>query len=188
MKSFLYVNSSVKLDETIGKNALISACVLELNKVSEQNTEYRISEGNRMANQLIGKSVFYDIDYEGKHAKGEPVGVVESARKVGNRIMAKIRIHNIDLIERLRQGVKFLFSVGGIADFYEVVKKAGRTVKRMVNCVMSHLQILDPKTRVGFKNARLERVLEINESVLLVDESGLTADELTLLHLNLSMF
>lgn len=190
MQSFLYINNSIEFEESesTAKNALISACVLELNKVSQQNTEYQISEGLRIANSLVGRPVYYGIDALGKHAKNLVVGVVEKAWKVGNKIKSQIRITDLDLIEKLRQGVTYLFSIGGIADFAESVKRGGRLVKKFVNCVLTHLQILPLGVKVGFKNAKLERVLEINESVLLIDETGLTSDELILLHFNLSMF
>jgi len=188
MQSFLYINNSIEFQESTGRSVLVSACVLELDKVSQQNTEYRISEGNRISRNLVGKNVFYGIDFEGKHAKGEPVGFIENAWQTGRRIMAEIRIHNSKLVERIKRGVKFLFSVGGVAQFIEVVKKAGRSIRRMVDVAMSHLQLVEPNTQVGFPNAKLERVLEINESILLVDETGLKPDELVLLHVNLSMF
>lgn len=190
MQSFLYVSNDIQFQESSAKSAIIEATVLELNKISEQGTEYRISDGARIAKSLIGKNVFYGVNPEtGRHRKGQPVGIIENAWQIGRRIKAEITIFNETLIEKLKRGIKFRFSVGGICEFIEVVKKAGRIVKRMVDAVCSHLQILDPTVRVGFPNAEVERILKFNESILLIDhESGLTSDELVLLHLNLSMF
>lgn len=189
MQSFLYVSNDIEFQESTATSATLEATILELNKVSEQGTEYRVSDGTRIAKSLIGKNVFYGIDFEGKHAKGEPVGFIENAWQTGRRIKAEITIYNTALIDKLKKGIKFLFSVGGIAQFVEVVKRAGRTVRRMCDAVCSHLQILDPSVKVGFKDAKVERVLKFNESCLFIDdESGLTSDELVLLHVNLSLF
>lgn len=188
MQSFLYVSSSIELEETTGRNALVSACVMELGKISEQGTFYEISEGVRMAKSLVGRPVYYGINLEGKHKKGLAVGIVESAHKVKQKIMATIRITDLGLIDKLKRGTRFLFSVGGIANIVETIRKAGRIIKKKLGCIMTHLQIVDADTNVGFPSAQIERVLEINESILLVDEMGLSAEELVLLHVNLSMF
>lgn len=172
MNSFLFVTGDVVFQETTPKGAVLEITALELNKESQQDvpTEYRIEEGEQIAASLVGNSIRYGTTALGKHKKKTSVvGKVLSAWKKGNKIKARILITAKSLIDRIKKGVKFLFSVGGVAEFAEVIKRGGRIIRRMVNAVCNHLQIVDIGTKVGFPNARIERLVAINETVLLVD-------------------
>jgi hypothetical protein len=172
MESFLFVTSDVVLfEETKEKGALVECTMLELDKTSEQGTEYRFEEADSIAESLVGKPIFYGTNWKGKHDRTRPdVGKVIKTWLKGKRIKGLVRIIAKPLIERLKAGVKFLFSVGGVADFAESVKKAGRTIRRMINAVCTHLQIVDAGTKVGFPSAKMERLVEINETLILCED------------------
>jgi len=173
--SFLFVSSEIVIQETTEKGALIEATLMELNKTSESGNIYRIEEGEQIAKSLVGKPVFFGITWSGKHdnpisvkgIKKEPVGLVENTKKVGDKIKGLIRIIEVGLVEAIKSGAKFLFSVGGVAQYAkEVYEESGRKVRKLFNAVCNHLQMVPFGTKVGFPNAKLERVIEINETVL----------------------
>ena len=172
MDSFLFISKDVEFQETTPKGAILLVTALELNKVSQNNppSEYRIEEGEEIAASLIGNPLYYGTNVKGKHDKTrKSVGKVLEAWKKGNKIKAKILITAKNLIKKIKKGFKFLFSVGGMAKFAESIMKGGRRVRRMIGAVCNHLQIVDSGTKVGFPNAKVERLIEINETVLLVD-------------------
>lgn len=178
MDSFLFITKdmeTIEFSETVGKqpSALIKVTALELNKVSQNNppTEYRIEEGDTIATSLIGVPVYYGVNWTGKHDRtGDSIGIVEKTKNAGERIFAWIRVINKELIDKLKKGTKFLFSVGGVAQFTEVVKKAGKVVMRMVGALCNHLQMVPSGVKVGFPNAKMEELVEINETVMLFGE------------------
>lgn len=173
--SFLFISHDIEFEET-EKGATIIATVLELEKSSANNRLYKIEEGEAIALSLEGKPVYYGIEpTTGKHdnplmrerSKATPVGFVETAKVLGNRIKAVIRILNHSLIEKLKKGTKFLFSVGGHAISETLKEVAGKMVHVLQGARCNHLQIVDLNVKVGFPNAELEKVLEINETVML---------------------
>lgn len=175
MQSFLFISPEITLFEETDGGARILATVMELEKVSRNGRFYRIEEAKSIAKSLEGKPVYYGIDWAGRHenplmrpnSKSDPVGFVESAKVVGNKIKAIIKVISQGLIESLKQGVKYLFSVGGHA-ISEVKRKIGnRIVNVLKGARCNHLQIVDVGTPVGFPNAKMEKILEINETVMM---------------------
>lgn len=173
--SFLFVSQDIEFEET-DKGAIIVATVLELEKSSANNRLYKIDEGEQIALSLEGKPVYYGIDpTTGRHdnpimrerSKATPVGFVETAKVLGNRIKAVIRILNQSLVQKLKSGKKFLFSVGGHAISETLKNIGGKIVHVLEGAKCNHLQIVDSNVSVGFPNAELEKVLEINETVML---------------------
>lgn len=177
---FYFISKEITFEETKEKGARIEATVMELEKVSGSGNVYQITEGSKIAKSLVGKNVYYGTDAFGKHenpitkkeSKGEPVGIVESAKVAGKKIKAVIRIINQGLIEALKQGVKYLFSVGGNAISETIKKVKGKIIHILHGARCNHLQVLDMGTPVGFPNAKMEKLIEINETVM-VCEGGL---------------
>ena len=177
---FYFITKEVVFEETVEKGARIEATVMELEKVSQNGNVYKIEEGPAIAKSLIGKNVYYGTDWMGKHdnpikdkkSKKEPIGIVEIAKVVGKKIKATIRIINQGMIEALKQGVKYLFSVGGNA-VSETIRKVGKRLIHILHGARcNHLQVVEMGTPVGFPNAKMERLIEINETVM-VCEGGL---------------
>jgi len=179
MSSFLFITEEVEFQEVVPKGARVLITALELDKLSEQKipikneegeieyaaTEYRLEDGDAIAKSLVGKNIYYGTNWKGKHdRKGSPIGIIEKTKRIGNIIKAWILVTSKDIIAQLKNKAKFLFSVGGKAQFAEVVRKAGRLVMRMVNAVCNHLQMVPKGTTVGFPNARIEKIIEINET------------------------
>lgn len=80
-----------------------------------------------------------------------------------------IKIFDFGIMETLKQGVKYLFSVGGNA-VKETLKKIGnKIVHVMSGARCNHLQILDVGTKVGFPNAKMEELVEIQETVMICE-------------------
>lgn len=178
---FYFISKKVEFSETVGKGARIEATVMELEKVSQNGNVYQIEEGPAIAKSLVGKNVYYGTDPLGKHdnpitkkkeSNNEPIGIIESAKVVGKKIKAIIRVINQGMIEALRQGVKYLFSVGGTAISETIKKIKGKLVHVLHGAKCNHLQIVEMGTPVGFPNAKMEKLIEINETVM-VCEGGL---------------
>ncbi len=178
--TFLIVSKDLIFEETAEKGAILEATVMELNKPSVGNNRvYKIEEGEEIAESLKGKPVYYGVTAWYKHdnpitspeSKKDPVGFVKKAWLIGDKIKAKIRIVSQGLIETLKQGVKYLFSVGGIA-LAETVKKIGDKIIHILHGAQcNHLQIVDMGTSVGFPNAKMEKLIEINETVMQSNET-----------------
>lgn len=178
---FYFITKEVEFQESEVEGARVEVTVMELNKASEGNNRiYKIEEGDEIAKSLVGNDIYHGIDWRGKHdnpivnedSQNEPIGFVESAKVVGNKIKAIIRIINKSFVERLKNGVKFLFSVGGNA-VSETIKKIGNKIVHVLHGARcNHLQMLDVGTPVGFPNAKTERLIEINETVMIC-EGGL---------------
>lgn len=175
--SFFFVSGEVSFEETATRGARLIATVMELEKASMNNRWYRIEEGESIAKSLEGKPVYYGTDPMGKHdnplmkknSKRKPVGFVETAKVVGNKIRAVIKITDYGIIETLKRGVKYLFSVGGNA-ISEVIKKVkGKIIHVLKGARCNHLQIVDSDTPVGFPNAKQEKLIEINETVMICE-------------------
>jgi len=186
MQSFLYISKSVEFHETVGlleKFALVSATFLELGKASINGRIYRFSEANQIASSMIGAPVYFGVDWRGKHKLNEaPVGEVVDARVFPKtrKIKGIIKVTNRSVIEKLKNGFKFLFSVGGVAQkerFLGKVNKAGKKVRELIGTVVQHLQLIPSgknifgQSKVGFESAKMERVLEIQESAMYVGKS-----------------
>lgn len=172
---FFVISRDIVFEETADKGARIEATVMELDKPSEGNHRvYKIEEGEELAKSLANKPLYHGVNAWYKHdnpiidpnSSKEPVGFVEKAWVVGNKIKAFVKITSQGLIESLKRGVKFLFSVGGTA-ISETVKKIGDAIVHVLHgAKCNHLQILDMGTRVGFPNAKMEKLIEINETVM----------------------
>jgi len=107
----------------------------------------------------------------GKHYMNVPqIGEVESAWKKGKKIKGIVLVWAKDIVDKLKKGVKFLFSVGGVAQFGETVKRGKEIVERLYNAVCTHLQMLPNISEgAGFPNAKMHKIIEINESVMFTD-------------------
>ena len=179
MQSFLFVTSEIEFlpvelgdilfEEAKGKGARILATFCELDKPSGNNRIYRFEEGDQMAKSLIGKPIRFGAYMKGIHFKKAPkIGIVESAWKEGKKIKGIVRIWGKEIIAKLKKGIKFLFSVGGVAQFGETVKSGGKFVTKLYHAICTHLQLLpnNPKG-AGFPSAKMHKLIEINESVML---------------------
>jgi len=177
--SFFFITKEVTFQETksTDKYAIIEATVMELEKISEGNNRvYQIEEGEEIAKSLIGKPVYYGTNLFGKHENpfvtGKnvgPVGIVEFAEVVGKKIKAIIKIMSASIIETLKRGTKYLFSVGGNA-ITETIKKIGEKVVHVLSGARcNHLQIVDVDTPVGFPDAKMEKLIEIQETVMICE-------------------
>lgn len=172
---FFFISPEVEFQETtVGGGARLVATVMELEKISGNNKLYRIEEGEEIAKSLVGVPVYYGTDWKGKHdnpfvksdSKQPPVGFVETAKVLGNKIKAWVHITSDGIIETLKQGVKYLFSVGGNA-ISETIKKIGEKVVHILyGARCNHLQIVPLGTPIGFPNAKTEKIIEINETIM----------------------
>jgi len=186
--TFFIVSRELSFEESqsTDKYAIISATVMELEKPSEGNNRiYQIAEGEEIAESLVGKPVYYgtkglfnkhDNPIVQENSNKEPVGFVESTKVIGNKIKAKIKIISASLIETLKHGTKYLFSVGGNA-VRETLKRVGNKIVHVLHGARcNHLQILDLNTPVGFPDAKMEKLIEIQETVMIC-ENGVCSCE-----------
>jgi len=180
MESFLFVAKDVRFEETSPDNKFIrvSATFLELDKPSigseaKISKIYRFEEGKKIADSLVGKTVYYGTDWAGRHTDKHEIGIVEKAVKLGKRIKGIIKVWindaNSAIVESLKKGGKFLFSVGGVAQFGKLIEKGGKHIQKLFNSVCTHLQMVPSGTPVGFPSAKLEEIIEIQETVVVCE-------------------
>ena len=167
-QSYLFVTKT-SFQESVG---LVSATFIELDKISDNGRLYKFSEAQEIIKGLVGSPVRYGVNWLGQHIKGSKareIGFVESAKLVGKKIIGSIRITAKDILSRLKSGIKFLLSVGG--EGLGIIRK-GFTEMRELE--VTHVQIWEsgqknilgqPQT-AGFPSAKVEKILEIQESVL----------------------
>jgi len=179
VNEFYFITNEVAFEET-SNGAKILATVMELEKASSNGRWYLIEEATTIAKSLIGKFVFYGVDAFGRHCNPimrkdgicstkKPVGIVEETYHIGNRIKALIRITNKSLIGKLKDGMKFLFSVGGNAISKTIKKIGDKVINILHGARCNHLQIVDADTPVGFPSAQMEKVIEINETIMVCE-------------------
>lgn len=188
MESFLFVTPEVTVldlthfrESTIGKFAKIWVTLIELDKVSVNGRIYRFEEAGRIARSMVGRPIYYDIDWTGKHIQNKPpIGEIEKTKVIGRKIKGIVKIICPKIIEKIKQGMKFLFSVGGIAitqKFTGKVTEAGKKIRRLIGTIVQHAQMIPfgtgknilGQSKVGFPSAKMEKVLEIQESTLVVE-------------------
>ena len=92
--SFFFITPEVEFEET-SRGARIVATFMELEKRSNNGRFYLIEEANQIIQSLVGKAVYYGTNIFGQHdnpvargeeSKAEPIGFVESAKRLGNKI------------------------------------------------------------------------------------------------------
>lgn len=166
--SFFFITGEIEFQEATKKGALILATLALLDTVSANDRIYRIEEGASIAKSLIGKPVRYGSDWLGRHLKKvQIIGAVEKAWEEGKKIKGLVRVWNKELVERLKKGFKPLFSIGGVAEFAELIKKGKKIITKLYNAVCTHLQLLP--SDAGFPTAKMHKLIEINESVILTE-------------------
>ena len=153
--------SPIRFEESV-----VEALILELGKASRNGMIYTWDES--FAKSFVGKSVYYGLKCEGNicglhdTAKSAKVGTIESIRRVGNKVIARLNIFKESLLQEIKNGVKFYFSVSG--------KGLGQTLKdgttKLIGGVLKSLQIFK-ENLAGF---RTTKVLGFSESVLYIRE------------------
>lgn len=187
MIEFIILTDKIEFEETKEKGARILATVMELEAPSKNNRVYQVKEGSQIAKSLKGRPVYYGTDAFGRHCNpfkegvakacktASPVGFVETARVVGKKIKAVIRIYNDGLIGALKKNIKFWFSVGGQA-ISETLKKVGNKIIHILHGARcNHLQIVDKGVPVGFPSAKMEKLIEVQETVMFLDKEAETS-------------
>lgn len=174
---FFFVSDSDRLDfietEETHPFALVSGVVMVLGVPSTNGRVYRFSEAKELCRSLLLKDVYFGTDWKGAHdISQKPIGRVESASlRSDNKISAIIKVTSRKLINRLRMGERFLFSIMGDASkAIEKILNTGRKVRELINAKISSVQMLEYGTNVGFPDARMDEQISIQETVLFVDE------------------
>jgi len=168
--SFFFVTEEYEFQEATEKGARILATLMELDTPSTNNRIYRLEEAKSICNSLTNKPIRYGANWLGKHLKNVPIiGMVETAWQEAKKIKGIVRIWDKGIIETLKKGTKYLFSVGGVADFGEVVQKGRQLFMKLWNAVCTHLQLLPESTPAGFPTAKMHEVIEINESCMIAE-------------------
>jgi hypothetical protein len=182
--SFIYITTDVVFQEANKKGAKVFGTFMELEKPSQNGRIYRFVEGAKIAKSLIGKTVRFGADWLGKHILQNPaIGTVSNAWQEGHKIKGIVSFTDKGIISQLKKGAKFLFSVGGVAEFAELVRKGKKVFTKLHNAVCTHLQLLpNNPDGAGFPSAKMHKVIEINESVMLTRNFGTsTSDESAIL-------
>lgn len=168
--SFFFITSEFEFQEADEKGARVLATFMELDTPSTNNRIYRIEEGESIAKSLIGKPIRFGADWLGRHIKQVPqIGIVESAFQEGKKIKGIVRIWEKSIVETLKAGTKYLFSVGGIAKDFKIIQEGKRIFTKLIDAICTHLQLLPETTPAGFPTAKMHKVIEINESCMICE-------------------
>lgn len=180
MKSFLFITKDVRTFMESGKIAYVKCTALELDKPSINGKIYAFEEGDKIAESMVDKPIYFNIDWRGKHKLDEEsIGKIILAKRIGKKIKAILGITDLKIIDKLRQGLKFLFSIGGHAKTSKYFKQGKRMVEKLFGTVIQHLQMIPDgknifgKSKVGFPSAKMEKILKIEESCLVVSDKKL---------------
>lgn len=150
---------------------VITALIMELNKPSRNGRVY--TWDSNFAESFIGKPVHLGTKCKGKicgiHdiAKKTEIGKIESVKRLGNQVIAKIRVTSRKLVDEIKSGTKFFFSVKGIGS---ALKKLANGASKILNPMIHSLQIFRENI-AGFKSTK---ILGFSESVLYVEEPDIT--------------
>jgi len=180
MDTFLFISlpKNFQIFEEGKKNpfARVEVMAVELDKISANGRVYAFQDAELMRASLVGKQILYGLTPEGKHRKAYQtikIGFVESARIVGRKIMAVLKITDSGILETLKAGARnFLCSVGGVADMAKlVVEKAKRFIK-MIRPRCTHIQFWQSSdsSEAGFPTAKMTKILEFQESAFFTED------------------
>jgi len=165
--------------ESTGPFARIEVMAMELDKTSTNDREYLFEERESIRRSIVGRPIFYGlkvtrIPVQGgvirkqDHDFSEKIGFAEAARIVGNKIFATIKVTSPKVVNMLKHGFKdFLFSVGGVADRVDLVKKGVKKVMQMIGAKVTHISMWKNKHEVnesGFEDARMTKLLGFSEA------------------------
>jgi len=178
-ESFLFVSlpRNIQIFSEAKKKpfARVEVLACELDKISENGRLYSFQDAEIMRSSLEGKAIYYGITPEGTHLKASEtrkIGFVESAKIVGRKIMAILKVTDSGILESLKAGARnFLCSVGGVADKARLIISKTKKFIQMIKPRCTHLQFWQSSdsSEAGFKGAKVKRVLEFQESRLFVE-------------------
>lgn len=91
LNSFLFVTRDVHSFMESKNFALIKATLMELDRPSINGRIYRFAEGRQIAKSMIGRPVYYELDYRGRHVlKKPPIGEVYATKLIGNKVKGSL--------------------------------------------------------------------------------------------------
>lgn len=174
----------IPFSETVEEQPYVRvvSTIMELSKASVSGKLYKFSEADTIVKSLKQVPVYYGSVKKKlgwKHCNpmssnklrckiSKPIGHVEMARLKGRKIQAYIRITAKKFIKRIKEGSRFLFSVGGQA-MGETIKKIGNKLIHILRGVRAnHLQMVEEGVKVGFP-AKIDKVIDFSETVLFVE-------------------
>lgn len=165
--------SPIEVEEAYQDRAVISGTFINLDFPTGNGRIYQIEEGQQIADGIIGMPVFYKAN-KGKHIKTEPqyVGrvykaVFDQAKKLVRGI---VEIWATKEFPELPQvvGKGWGFSIGGKASGFKETGKYNQYLKpimKIYGMMPNHLQLLGPYEKRGDKNATVDNIIPIEESL-----------------------
>jgi len=169
--------SPLILEETLKDHVIVEACILK-EGVSRKGHWYTVEDTdfNLVAETAVGKSIYFGTDWQGGHdappirgtyLKGgpstysgrPPIGKVLSTyfNKATRKVMAKLKIWEPSLVERIRRGFKV--SIRGIFDNFKRLFRKGREVIKVIGLKIKDIQLVPPEANVGVAGAEVTKVL-----------------------------
>lgn len=178
------VVTPLSVEETHSDRVMLSGVFLRLDSATANGREYISTEGKTIAESLVGMPVYYGakfvVDPQSlkagwKHIKEQSAhvgrvikAVYDNAKKV---IKGVIEVWNNEkfpsLVSKIKKG--FGFSIGGIIQKFiptGKINSLGNPVVKAVGMEANHLQLLPPKIPRGQKEARVEEVKPVEETVM----------------------
>lgn len=182
MLNFEYRNQLTKIEESKGQT-FIEGCLISEGK-SENGNVYSFESLRSIAESAVSAPLYYGTEPQtNRHTKasGQIGRIVKTwFNKKLAKVFFKAVITSKKIAESVREG--FGVSIGGIADGYNVLDKAGKIILKIRDCIVNHVQLLNPFTRRGMADSKVHRV--VSESMIFRsyhNNKPLTAQEITLI-------
>ena len=166
---FVFINDKMQTEfSESSPYATVSGTIMMLNEPSMSGNYYSISESENIMKSCSGIPIFEGVGKFGEHSyEKAPIGFLIGVKKMGHRIYGVARITNRALVQKLKAGLRYLFSVQGSALYQETIKIKNKIVRSLHDIRINSLQIVPFGTNVGFPSASLDRLISIQETVML---------------------
>lgn len=167
---FIFINNKMefKFDESVNSRAVVSGTLMELSTPSLSGNFYSMEESENITSSFRGVPIYEGVGKFNEHIYDRPpVGFVVGVKRLGRGVYGVCSISNRKLIEKLKAGVKFLFSVAGNALYSETIKIGNKLVRSLHDIRINSLQIVPSGVKVGFPSAQLDRLISVQETLML---------------------
>uniref|UniRef100_A0A6M3XM13 Uncharacterized protein n=1 Tax=viral metagenome TaxID=1070528 RepID=A0A6M3XM13_9ZZZZ len=166
------LTGSFEVEESTVDKAILSGNLLKLDSVTGNGRRYRFEEGEQIAKDITGQSLFFGVDPKtNKHLRGKKYQVgkvlkawVDKAKKI---IKGLVEIWNTKTYPKIVEEVKsgWGFSIGGDVKALRVIVSGGRLIMECIGMIARHLQLIKPNVPRGQKVARVEGKQAVEETI-----------------------
>jgi len=154
------------IDETVGKPMVVE-CTLLAEGITKNGRLYTLSELKNVAEEAMGKPVYYGTDpFMNEHTN--PLRGYSEVPQIGKVIKSwldesarKVKAHIEITKEELKSIIRTLgISIGGWADKVIHLFKGGQRIWQVIGAKIDHIQLIPAGMPRGVEEAKVENVIE----------------------------